>query len=107
MAAAQRTRIAVLAQSGHDAAALEELLVGLGHAVDISTDWASAAALVRARRPALAVISGDAPSPKLRGLAQRVRDAAEGPLPLVFALPESAWWLRAPQARELAPFSFV
>ena len=107
MAAAQGTRVAVLAQSGHDAAALGEMLAGLGHPVATSTDWASAAALVRARRPAVAVISGDAPSPKLRALAERVRDAAEGPLPLLFALPESAWWLRAPQARELAPFSFV
>jgi hypothetical protein len=107
MATAQGTRIAVLAQSAHDAAALGEMLGGLGHTVATSSDWASAAALVRARRPAVAVISGDAPSPKLRALAQRVRDAAEGPLPVLFALPESAWWLRAPQARDLAPFSFV
>ncbi len=100
-------RIAVLAQSGHDAAALAGMLAGLGHEVATSTAPAAAPALVREQRPAAALISSDARSPELRALAGRVRDAAEGPLPLIFALPESAWWLRAPPGVELGPLALV
>lgn len=100
-------RIAVLAQSGQDAAALGGLLAGLGHEVAVSSERAAAPALLHEHRPAAALISSDARSPELRALARRVRDAAEAPIPIVFALPESAWWLRAPPSLDLMPLALL
>lgn len=104
---ASPTRIAVLGHTARDVEALSALLASLGHEVSASAELASAAALVREQRPAVAVISSEARSPELGALARRLRDAAEAPLPLVFALPESAWWLRVSPGLELAPLALV
>ncbi len=105
--AASVSRVLVVADSAGSAAGYAALLAGAGHEPWTAVGPAEVASLALECAPGVALIALDAPSSELRSLIQRVRGAVERPLPVVLALPDSAWWLRAPPSAELAPVAVV
>ncbi len=89
-------RVLVLAEHDVAAEAYAALLRERGFEVWVTVGLDSAAALARESAADVVLAAVDDTSAGLRRAVARVRGASEDVVPVVLALPESSWWLRAP-----------
>jgi DNA-binding response OmpR family regulator len=102
-----RVRVLLVAEPGSAVEAWRDLVRAAGHEVAGVTTPIEVSGAVR-RRSAEAVLCGVAgDSRALRRLVERVRHAAEAPLPVVLLLPDDAHWLRTGAPVDLAPLAVL
>jgi DNA-binding response OmpR family regulator len=98
-------RVLLVGESEPGVELARSLVAGAGHEVAGATTPLEVSAAVRRRAAEAVVCDVDADSRALRRLVERVRHAAEAPLPVVLLLPESASWLRTGAPLDLAPLA--
>ncbi|MFN8639439.1 MAG: winged helix-turn-helix domain-containing protein [Dehalococcoidia bacterium] len=89
-------RVLVLAENAAAAEAYAALLRAQEHEVWVAVGSAPAAALARESNADVMLAAIDDTSAGLRRVIARVRGALERDVPVVLALSDSSWWLRAP-----------